>query len=338
MRRLTVGLALAGLLLAILLVAYFGFGNVAKAVGSVGIGAFGRIVACQLALLVVLGLCWYVIVPPRGGHPLWVFIWGRMVREAGANCLPFSTVGGFVFGARAVTLYGVSWHTATASTVVDITAEFLAEIAFTGIGLFLLIARFPNSSLAVPIEVGLALAVAACCVFIWLQKGATTIFAKLGSRIAANRFDDAKERLDVLQAELGAIYGQTLRLGLCVTLHLVGFLGAGVNSWVIFHALGVNLGLGDAVAIEALLAAVSAIGFLVPASAGVQEAGYVGLGAIFGVLPEVALGASLVRRARDILIGVPCLLLWQLAEVRRLRLQPVLQQSTPKSASRADFR
>ena len=98
------------------------------------------------------------------------------------------------------------------------------------------------------------------------------------------------------------------------------------------------MGFGDAVAIEALLAAVSAIGFLVPASAGVQEAGYVGLGAIFGVPPDIALGVSLVRRARDILVGVPCLLLWQLAEVRRLRLQPALQQGTPKSASQADFR
>jgi hypothetical protein len=54
-------------------------------------------------------------------------------------------------------------------------------------------------------------------------------------------------------------------------------------------------------------------------NAGVQEAGYAGLGAIFGVPPELSLGVSLVRRARDIAVGVPVLLIWQTFEARRLR-------------------
>jgi len=336
-KQLTYVLALAGLLLAILLVAYFGFGNVAAALGSVGLTQFGVIVAWQLALFVILGLGWFVIVPPQGGHALGVFIWGRMVREAATNCLPFSTVGGFVFGARAVTLLGVSWSTATASTVVDVTAEFLAEIAFTAIGLSILLARVPDSTLVVPIEVGLALAVFACLVFVWLQKGAGRIFAGLGSRIAARRFHDAQERLEVLTAELSLIYGHTVRLVLSVAFHLIGWLGAGVAGWIAFHALGVPLDFDDALAIEALLAAASAVAFLVPASAGVQEAGYVALGAIFGVAPELSLGVSLVRRARDILVGVPILLIWQWAELRRLRLQPVLEQTAPKDGSSGDF-
>jgi hypothetical protein len=63
----------------------------------------------------------------------------------------------------------------------------------------------------------------------------------------------------------------------------------------------------------------AAIAFLVPVNAGVQEAGYAGLGAIFGVPPELSLGVSLVRRARDLAVGVPILLVWQLLEMRRLR-------------------
>jgi glycosyltransferase 2 family protein len=64
---------------------------------------------------------------------------------------------------------------------------------------------------------------------------------------------------------------------------------------------------------------VSAVAFLVPVNAGVQEAGYAGLGAIFGVPPELSLGVSLVRRARDLAVGIPILLLWQTFEARRLR-------------------
>src|ERR1700723_4613347 len=108
--------------------------------------------------------------PAREGRRFWVPVWGRMVRDAAANCLPFSQVGGFVFGARAVTLHGVEWHTATASTVVDVTAEFLAQLAFTCIGLGILLARAPRSSLAVPVEVGLGLAGMAGFAFIWLQQ------------------------------------------------------------------------------------------------------------------------------------------------------------------------
>ena len=112
-------------------------------------------------LFVVLGLAWDAITPPREARRPWVFVWGRMVRDASTNCLPFSQVGGFVFGARAATLHGVSWPLATASTVVDVTAEFLAQVAFIAIGLGILLARAPNSALAVPLEIGLGLAVMA---------------------------------------------------------------------------------------------------------------------------------------------------------------------------------
>src|SRR5208337_2829437 len=141
---------------------------------------FALIVGWQLVLFVVLGLAWDAIVPSREARPAWVFVWARMVRDASANCLPFSQVGGFVFGARAVTLHGVNWSLATASTVVDVTAEFLAELAFTGIGLGILIARAPDSRLAVPVEVGLGLAVMAGLALIWLQQGAAPLFARLG--------------------------------------------------------------------------------------------------------------------------------------------------------------
>ena len=181
-----------------------------------------------------------------------------MVRDASANCLPFSQVGGFVFGARAVTLHGVEWHTATASTVVDVTAEFLAQIAFTCIGLGILLVRAPRSGLAVPAEVGIGLAVLACFGFIWVQKGAAPIFARLGRRIAGRWFDDAKERMEVLQAELGLIYGHTGKLALGFFVHLIGWISTGVAGWIAYRALGVPIDFDDALAIEALLSAAAA--------------------------------------------------------------------------------
>ncbi len=321
MRTLSFILALLGLAVSIALVGFYGFGGVVAAVASAGWGGFAIIVAWQLALFCVLGLAWDAIIPARERRRPWVPIWGRMVRDAAANCLPFSQVGGFVFGARAVTLHGFSWPLATASTVVDVTAEFLAQLAFTGIGLGILLARAPRSGLAVPVEIGLGLAVMAGFAFIWLQKGAAQLFARLGRRIAGRWFDNANDRMQVLQAELGLIYGHTLRLAVGFSVHLLGWIGTGVAGWIAYRVIGVPIDFDDALAIEALLSAAAAVAFLVPVNAGVQEAGYAGLGAIFGVPPEMSLGVSLIRRARDLAVGVPILLLWQVLEVRRLRLR-----------------
>jgi hypothetical protein len=56
----------------------------------------------------------------------------------------------------------------------------------------------------------------------------------------------------------------------------------------------------------------------VPAALGIQEGAYVVLGGLFGISPEVALALSLLKRARSLLLGVPPLLLWQVAEGRLL--------------------
>jgi putative membrane protein len=318
-KTLSIALAVLGLLLGTVLIGWFGAARVLAGVLSVGWGGFAIVLGWQLLLFAILGLAWDAIVPQRQARSLWLFVWGRMVRDAASNCLPFSQLGGFVFGARAVTLHGISWSLATASTVVDLTAEFLAELAFTAIGLGILIARAPDSRLAVPLEIGLGLAVLAAVAFVWLQQGAAPLFSAMGRVIAGRRFGDAQERVEVLQAELSLIYGQTLRLAVCFVVHLIGWLCTGVAGWITYHLLGVPIAFDDALAIEALLAAASAVAFLVPVSAGVQEAGYAGLGAIFGVAPELSLAVSLVRRARDLALGVPILLLWQMFEMRRLR-------------------
>ena len=319
MKKLSIVLALAGLALGTLLIAWFGVDRVVSGLRAIGWGEFAVIVGWQLGLFVVLGLAWVVIVPAGDARRPWVFVWARMVRDASTNCLPFSQVGGFVFGARAATLHGVPWSTSTASMVVDATAEFLAQLAFTAIGLVILLARAPDSSLAVPLEVGLGLAVFAGAALIWLQRGAASLFARVGGGIAGRWFSDAQDRVEVVQAELALIHGHTGRLALCFFVHLLGWIGTGAAGWIAFRALGVNLDFDDALAIEALLSAMAAIAFLVPVSAGVQEAGYAALGAIFGVPPELSLGVSLVRRARDLVVGVPILLAWQFFEVRRLR-------------------
>jgi putative membrane protein len=322
-KKLSIALALLGLLLATLLIGSFGFHTVTSAVGHARWSGFALICFWQFVIFVPLGLGWHQIARARGVRRPLLFLWGRMVRDASANCLPFSQLGGFVFGARAVMLHGLSWPVATASTIVDITAEFLAELIFIGIGLSVLLARVPRADrIAVPVEVGLGLLILGAILLLMVQRGAASLFERVAERIAGSRVGGARQRLAALHAEMMAIYTHAGRLVASVAFHLLGWLASGYSDWIAFRALGVPIHVDAALAIEALLSAVAAAAFLVPVSAGVQEASYAGFGALFGVPAEMSLAVSLIRRARDVAVGVPILLVWQLFEVRRLRTLP----------------
>jgi putative membrane protein len=320
LKKLSYLLALLGLLLGTLLVAWFDVGRVVDTALSLGWAGFALLIGWQLLTFVVLGMAWDVLTPRGTDRPLWVFVWGRMVRDSAANCLPFSQVGAFVFGARAVNLLGIGWPVATASTVVDVTAEFLAQLAFTALGLVILLLRQPDSSLATPLELGLGLALAACGAFVFLQGRAAPLFAKIGHRIAGRWLNQAQDRVAAVQTEMTLIYRRPLRLAIGWAVHLLGWIMTGVAGWLAYRLLGVPIDLESALAIESLVSALAALTFLVPVNAGVQEAGYAGLGAIFGIAADISLGVSLIRRARDLVIGVPVLLIWQLTEFRHMRL------------------
>jgi len=118
-----------------------------------------------------------------------------------------------------------------------------------------------------------------------------------------------------------ALYHRRGRVALSVALHLLGWCASGVWLWVVFRVLGFRLTLPSAIAIQALLEGLRSATVFIPAAIGVQEAGYAALVPLFGLSPEAGVAASLLRRARDIAIGVPVLLLWQLVEARRIRLQ-----------------
>jgi len=321
-KRLSIGLAIAGLILGTLLVGIFGFGRIANAMLSVGALGFALFCAWQLLVIGILGVAWRVIAPVTGVRSLAVFVWGRMVGDSAAACLPFSRVGGFVLGARAVTLHGISQSVAIISTVVDITTEFASEILFAAGGLVILLTHSPNAVIVLPAEIGLGVALISAIAVLRLQRGVAPILVRLSRRILGRWVSDGCARAPVSETELAAMYGQTGRLASGVAVHLLGWIGKGFGNWIAFWLLGSNISLMGAMAIEGLLHVMLAAAIVVPASAGVQEAGYVALGALFGVPPEISLGASLIRRARDIAIGIPILLIWQIFEARQLSVAP----------------
>ena len=70
--------------------------------------------------------------------------------------------------------------------------------------------------------------------------------------------------------------------------------------------------------LESLGQAARSAGFMVPGGLGIQEGGFLLIGSHIGLTPELALSLSLIKRGRELIIGIPGLIAWQIAEGRGL--------------------
>jgi len=311
-------LAAVGVAVALYLVRYVGWHAVLSAAGAIGWAGFGIFCLCGLAVFLLLAAAWHVLLPRPSAPPLRVLLGARLVRDAGAEVLPLSQLGGIALGVRAAILQGLAAPLAAASMIVDVTTEMLAQIAYAALGVVILMASVPQSSRVGSIltasAVGLVLAAIAAGLFIALQRRGRQITARLAPRLLRG----TEETLAGVGSELEAIYRSPARVAVSAALHLAAWIGNGAVVWLGFRFMGARIDLTSAIAIESLVYAIRSAAVFIPNALGVQEGAYVLLGPLFGVSTEVALAMSVLKRARDIAIGVPVLLLWQGAEGRRV--------------------
>jgi putative membrane protein len=317
LRRLALGALLAGLALTVVLVVYFGAEEVAGALRAAGLVGLAAIALMHLAATGLMGLGWSLLAAGRTWRP-WLFIWARLMRDSGSEILPLSQVGGYVLGARALILHGVGGALAAASTLVDVTLELCGQIAFTALGIVLLIRLRPDTRLAEPVLLGLAFAVVVVGAFVAVQRRGARLFERLTARLAGRWLTAIAGRAESVQAAIHHIHRRPGRLWSCFLLHLLAWLWTSAEAWIALRLMGAPLGVRAVLAIESLLYAVRSVAFIVPNALGVQEGAYIMLGSIFGLPPETALGLSLLKRGRDLALGLPALLAWQVFEGRRV--------------------
>jgi glycosyltransferase 2 family protein len=317
MRLRVAALAALGLALALYLLKYVGWHAVLSAALAIGWAGFAVFCLCALGLFFVLGAAWQVLLPDAASAPLALFIRARMVRDASAEVLPFSQLGGIALGVRAAILQGLSPPLASASMIVDVTTEMVAQILYTALGLAILAVQVPASSRATSLTtasiIGLVLAAIAAVLFIAVQRQGRRIAA----RLAASVLRGAGQTINGAVAALEAIYRSPTRISVSVILHLAAWIASGMAVWLGFRLIGVRVDLTSVIAIESLVYAIRSAAALVPNALGVQEGAYVILAPLFGIAPEVALAVSMLKRARDVAVGVPVLLMWQAAESQR---------------------
>ncbi|MEO6340329.1 MAG: lysylphosphatidylglycerol synthase domain-containing protein [Caulobacteraceae bacterium] len=313
--------ALLGAALAIGLVLYIGLDGVLRSLEVVGWSGFVLVCLAQIALFPLLGSAWAVLTP---SPPIrWrAMVIGRVLRDAATEVLPFSAVGGFIIGARAAILAGASAPVVFATATADLAMEFAAQIAYVTLGLSLL--AFSGPALAdvvsaAPLVLGLAVALVCAVGFVLAQRFALRpLIEQIAKRTPLSFLVNADAFHDVISA----IYRRPVQLGLSIGLHLLGWIASAAGAWLALRFLGHEINPVSLIELECLLYAVRSAAFFVPAGLGVQEGAYAILGPIFGVPMEIALALSLLKRARDLTIGIVALAGLQMVETRRAFAAP----------------
>jgi putative membrane protein len=201
--------------------------------------------------------------------------------------------------------------------------EIISQLFFTLLGLGILAWVRPGESLAWWALAGLAITAVAMAGFVAAQRsGLFRFLQSLPDRLGLTAPWSADDQSQNIHAAIEDIYRQPSRPIASTILHLAAWIVGAAEAWLALTFMGHPLGFGEILVIESLVFALRTIAFIVPWAAGVQEGGYIAVGALFGLTPEVALGLSLLKRARELLTGVPVLLVWQAIEARRLLRSP----------------
>jgi hypothetical protein len=140
--------------------------------------------------------------------------------------------------------------------------------------------------------------------------------------VAAGRFPGIaahSARIDRMTRRLWRVRGA---IAGCFLWQFAGWMAGALEIWIALAALGHPVSIAEAVAIEAMIQALSSAAFLVPGALGLQEAGFLGLGLLLGLPAEAAAALAIARRLRDLIIFLPGLLAWVWAERRMAPLQP----------------
>lgn len=309
-----------GLALAVLLVLLNGGADIFRALAGAGWGLLA-VIAIHPWQTLLAGLAWRALLPGAdrpGGLSFGVWRW---IREAVNALLPVAQIGGEVVGARLMALRGVALNAAVAATAVDLTMEMLSQVAFTLCGVLLLAVGPYDPAVARWVGGATLLALLVVAAFMLAQRN--WLFRRIEQallRLAEQPRWSALGTVAGLHDLVVGLYRQPRRLCASGGWHLLSWLMGGIEVMVALRVVGVEVDFAQGLLIESIGQAMRTVGFAIPGSLGVQEGGYILVCGLVGVSPQSAIELSLLKRVREVVLGMPGLVAWHILEGRRLAL------------------
>jgi len=313
-------LGLAGAALFTVLLLHQGLPQVGAAFAAVG-WAIAALVAYHFAVPVFLdALAWWVLFPKSDRLPLVKLLWMRWIGESVSTLVPSAAVGGDIVRARLVAINGASLPVAAGTVLVDITLGVFTQAAFTVLGLVLLVDVTGQKNFVRPTLVGTLVGVLGVAGFYFVQRLGMfrflgLIVARLANSTEWQSLVQSGETLDQTVRKLYARRGGVLA---CCAWTIISLVGGSGEIWIALHALDLRATFINALILQSMVLTIRSAAFAVPGGLGVQEGGYLVVGNLLGIPGDAAFALSLIARVRELALGIPGLISWQIIEARRL--------------------
>lgn len=263
---------------------------------------------------------WWVLFPTSERLPLHKLIWMRWVGESVSTLVPSAAVGGDIVRARLASIRGVSMPIAAGTVLVDITLGVFVQAGFTLLGLVLLVHATGQTSFVGPTLLGTLIAVLVFAGFYLAQRwGMFGFVGRLISRLASSSdWQSLVQRGDTLDQTVRALYTRRRSVLACCAWTIISLIVASGEIWIALYAMNLPASFINALILQSMVFTIRSAAFAVPGGIGVQEGGYVLVGNLLGIPGESAFALSLITRLRELGLGIPGLIVWQVIEGRRV--------------------
>ena len=322
MRKILYLTSLAGLVLFIALIVHEGVPGILAAMAVIGWG-FVWIAVLRVIPITLDAFGWSVLFSEKNNPPISILIWARWVGESINTLLPVAQVGGNVVRARLVIHYGVAKVKAGAIAVVDLTIGLATQFIFAFTGVFLLLQGGKEEGNSITLIAGLIAGFFVLSAFYLAQRfGLFAYFTRFIQTVLRS-----KELISVvgsaktLDLKIVEIYRNHRNVVKCGFWRLLSWFTKTGETWLVLYFLGFPVTIQEALILESLCSAVRISAFAIPGALGVQEGGILIIGGFIGISSEIALALALVKRLREILVGLPGLISWSIMEGRHLSLK-----------------
>ena len=263
---------------------------------------------------------WWVLFPAKERPPLRQLVWMRWIGESISTLVPSAAIGGDIIRARLAALHGASLPIAAGTVIVDLTLGVFVQAGFTLMGLVLLVQATGQTSFVRPTLFGMVIALLAFSGFFFAQRrGMFGFVGRLISRLTSSSdWQSLVQQGDTLDRTVRTLYGRRRGLlGCCAWTIASLFLSSG-ETWIALYAMDLPASFINAFILQSMAFTIRAAAFAVPGGIGVQEGGYVLVGSLLGIPGDSAFALSLITRLRELGLGIPGLIVWQIIEGRRL--------------------
>ncbi|CAB3746219.1 hypothetical protein LMG29739_00130 [Paraburkholderia solisilvae] len=229
-------------------------------------------------------------------------------------------IGGDLVSFRLLLKSGFPASMAAASLIVDMQLTVIAQLLFAAASIGYLFVHVQWATLRIVSDLawGIAIVAPAFAVFALIHHAKPfERMMRVLDRIASGKLAELVGK----SAEIDAAIKRIWRHRAVIPRYLLIWqplqsLGTSLEIWLALYFFGKPVNLVDAIVIDSLVQAVSSAAFFVPAALDVQEGGFVLVGGLPGLEPATCLALAGARRVRDLVIFVPGLLAWQIAESR----------------------